>query len=158
MRGKKDHFESVHLHNYCTKKRLLDVSTMSHVYILTQTEYKHHEDYEREENRDVSVLEVYTTATAANEAAKDWVKEYFEDGDNEVKKDEHGCDTWTCQLARDDQSHVLISVVIKALLGEPEDESEVGGEEEEEEKEDEEEGESEEEDAQEPPAKKARQA
>lgn len=108
---------------------------MSHVYILTQTEYKHYEDYEKEENRDVSVLDVYTTATAANQAAKEWVKEYFSDGDNELEVDEDGCDTWTCRLERDDQSHVLISVVIKALLGEPEDESEVGGEEEEEEEE-----------------------
>lgn len=105
---------------------------MSHVYILTQTEYKHHEDYEKEENRNVAVLDVYTTAVAANEAAKDWVEEYLSDGDNEIEQDEHGCDEWTCRLERDNQSHVLISVVMKALLGEPED-SEDDGEEDEEE-------------------------
>lgn len=101
---------------------------MSYVYILTQTGYKHYEDYKKEENRHVDVLEVYTTAKAANDAAKEWVEENFNKSNNEVEQDGQGCDTWTCKLERDNISHVLISVVMKALLGEPED-SEVYGEE-----------------------------
>lgn len=131
---------------------------MSHVYILTQTEYKHWQDYENDENRHVAVLNVYTTAKAANDAAKGWVQDHFSDADNEVNKDEDGCDTWTCEVKEDEQDHVVISVVKKALLGEPEDSEEEEGLEESGEEEEETGQDNGSNEAQQPPSKRVRKA
>lgn len=107
---------------------------MSYVFILTQTIYKYWEEYEREENGNVSITAVYTGCKEANDAAREWIEYCFSDGDNEkieMDQDENGCETWTCRLDEDDRSHVLMSVVKMALLGEPEDSAVAGKKEEE---------------------------
>jgi hypothetical protein len=131
---------------------------MSYVYILSQTSYKNREDHENEENKDLNVLQVYNTAKAANEAAKDWVEKNFEDGKNQVKQDTEDCDTWTCELKRDDQNLVVISVTRMPLLGDPVDIEEDAVENEASSNEESTKQASEPAEDQEPPAKKARQA
>ncbi|SMY27297.1 unnamed protein product [Zymoseptoria tritici ST99CH_1A5] len=134
---------------------------MSRVYILTQTSYIHWKDHANEENKDMEILEVYPTAKAANQAAKQWVEETLDDGENECEDYGDG-DIWTCRLNRPNQSHVVVAVVAKDLMGDVEDSEEEDDEEEEEEgdSDDEEDGEPDGglEEASEPPTKRARQA